>query len=151
MKTHRTTTLRRIGAVEPFTSCTDEELALVAGNTWDHHAPAGTVLTEEGRSAREWIVIVRGTAVVRVGTEEVARLGPGDVIGEVALLDRGVRTATVVAETPVDALVASAPEFDRILARVPSVSRAMLVGLARRLRAADDRMVAAAPGLAATA
>ena len=151
MKKPRTATLRRIGDVEPFTSCTDDELAIVASNTWDHSAPAGAVLTQEGRLGREWIVIVRGTAVVRVGSDEVARLGPGDVIGEVALLDQGVRTATVVAETPVEALVASAPEFDRILARVPSVSRAMLVGLARRLRAADDRLVAGAAGLAATA
>ncbi len=150
-KSRLTTTLRRIGDVEPFTSCTDDELAIVASNTWDHSAPAGSVLTQEGRLGREWIVIVRGTAVVRVGSDEVARLGPGDVIGEVALLDQGVRTATVVAETPVEALVASAPEFDRILARVPSVSRAMLVGLARRLRAADDRLVAGSAGLAATA
>ena len=144
---HHPATLRRIADVEPFTTCTDEELAIVASNTWDHRAPAGSTLTEEGRPGREWLVIVRGTAVVRVGTSEVARLGPGDVVGEVALLDQGARTATVVAETPVEALVASTAEFDRILARVPAVSRAMLVGLARRLRSADDHLLAA--GLAA--
>jgi CRP/FNR family transcriptional regulator, cyclic AMP receptor protein len=137
MKKPRPAILRRIRDVEPFSSCTDEELEVVARNTSDHHAAAGAVLTEEGRLGREWIVIVRGSAVVRVGTSEVARLGPGDVIGEVALLDRGVRTATVVAETDVEALVASAAEFDRILDRVPAVSRALVVALARRLRDAD--------------
>ena len=137
MNKPRPATLRRIRDVEPFSSCTDEELAVIAGNTCDHRAPAGTVLAEEGRVGREWIVLVRGSAVVRVGRREVARLGPGDVIGEVALLDHGIRTATVVAETDVETLVASAPEFDRILDRVPAVARSLVVALARRLRDTD--------------
>jgi CRP-like cAMP-binding protein len=141
----RPATLRRIRDVEPFTTCTDQELAIVANNTWDHRARAGSVLTERGGPAREWIVIVRGSASVRVGASEVARLGPGDVVGEVGLLDRGVRTATVVAETDVEALVASTTEFDRILAHVPAVSRSMLSSLARRLRQADD-LLASCPG-----
>lgn len=143
MKKPRSATIRRLRGVRPFAACTDDELSIIASNTWDHRAPAGAVLTEEGRAGREWIVIVRGSAVVRVGTSEVARLGPGDAVGEVALLDRGVRTATVVAETDVEALVASAPEFDRILARVPAVSRALLDALARRLRDTDGLL---APG-----
>jgi len=130
--------LQRIRDVEPFSTCTDAELAFIADHTWDHRAAPGDVLTQEGRLGREWIVIVEGTAVVRVDGLEVARLGPGDAIGEMALLDHGTRTATVVAATELDTLVSSAAEFAQILAAVPSVARSLLVSLARRLRDTND-------------
>lgn len=129
--------LRRTAHLPPFDACTDAELAFIASRTNDHHARAGDVLAHEGRRGREWIVLVEGTALVTVGGTEVARLGPGDPIGELSLLDDGVRTATVVAETDVEVLVASASEFTEIVAGVPAVARALLVALARRLRATD--------------
>lgn len=138
--------LQRIRGIQPFSTCTDGELAFIANRTCDHIAPAGALLTEEGRTGREWIVIVEGTAVVRVGTRQVARLGPGDAIGEVSLLDHGPQTATVVAETDVQALVSSASEFADILSSVPSVARSLLVGCARRLRATDDILTPATAG-----
>ena len=134
-------TARRVRRVPPFSECSDDELAIVVNNTNDHRAAPGAILTEEGRSGREWIVIMSGSAVVRVCGSIVARLGPGDVIGEVALLDHGVRTATVIAETEVTALVANTAEFDRILTYVPSVTRSLLATLARRVRAADALML----------
>lgn len=135
------TSIRALRSLPPFAACTDDELAFVAARIGEHRASAGDVLTAEGRTGREWIVIVEGTAVVRVGSAVTARLGPGDVVGEVALLDHGPRTATVVAETDVEAVVASAAEFTEILVGVPSVARSLLVSLAQRLRAADDRLV----------
>ncbi len=132
------TSFQRIRSLRPFAACSDRELAFIVDRTCEYRAPAGDVLTAEGRTGREWIVLVEGTAVVRVGTDVVARLGPGDAIGEVALLDHGPRTATVVAETDVEVLVASAAEFTEILASVPAVARTILVDLATRLRAADE-------------
>lgn len=130
--------LLRLRELPPFSGCTDDELRFVGARTGEHLARAGDALTEQGRTGREWIVIVRGTAVVRVGSGPVTRLGPGDVVGEVALIDHGSRTATVVAETDVEAIVASATEFAEILVGVPAVARSLLVSLAARLRAADD-------------
>jgi CRP/FNR family cyclic AMP-dependent transcriptional regulator len=134
--------LQRLRDLPPFSSCTPSELAFVDDRIWDYRATAGEVLTAEGRTGRELIVIVEGTAVIRVGSREVARLGPGDVVGEVALLDHGSRTATVIAETDVDALVAGSAEFAEILSAVPAVARALLVALARRVRAADELLAA---------
>lgn len=133
--------LRRLRDLPPFAACTDDELAFVAARIGEHRAHPGDVLTEEGRTGREWVVLVEGSAVVRVGSHVLTRLGPGDVVGEVALLDHGSRTATVVAETEVEALVSSAEEFTQILTGVPAVARALLVSLAGRLRAADDLLV----------
>lgn len=132
------TLLRRLRSIPPFAHCTDDELDAVARNTCDHHAEPGSVLTRAGSTGREWILVVSGTAVVRVGGRDVAHLGPGDAVGEIALLDHGPRTATVVAETHVEALVASAAEFDRLVDEVPAMSRLLLIGLARRLRHADE-------------
>lgn len=139
-------TASRIRDVQPFSACSDDELAIVANNTNDHRAAPGAVLAREGRIGREWIVIVSGSAVVRVCGSEVARLGPGDVIGEVALLDHGPRTATVVADTEVEALVSTNAEFDRILTHAPSVTRSLLGSLARRVRAADELITASDRG-----
>ena len=134
------------------------DLARLAGELEERHFKPGEVIVRQGDLPDGFYVIKQGQAAVRAsgartggdgdGTgEQLTTLGPGEVFGEMALLTDSPRTATVVAETPVEALVASTAEFDRILARVPAVSRAMLVGLARRLRSADDHLVAA--GLAA--
>lgn len=131
--------LRQIQSLPPFEACTPAELAFVAHHLSDHHAAPGDHLTVEGRSGREWVVIVEGTAVVRSGADEIARLGPGDAFGEIALLDDGPRTATVVADTAVVSLVASLPEFRAILDVVPSVGRRVLTTMATRLRDADER------------
>jgi hypothetical protein len=72
--------------------------------------------------------------VVEVDGRPIARLGPGDVAGEIALLDKGLRTATVVAETDVQALVSTAHELSLLLTHAPVFTRALLTATASRLR-----------------
>ena len=127
----------RLRHVPLFAACSDDELALVARNIDEHHVEAGQVLTRQGEVGREFFVIVEGTAAVQIGGQLVARLGPGEFVGELALLDRGCRTATVVAETPVVVMVSGVGEFAELLASAPNVTRKLLAGLAGRLRAAD--------------
>jgi len=77
--------------------------------------PAGRVLCREGELGREAFVLVSGTAVVTRAGAVVAEVGPGDVVGEGALLGDGWRNATVTAATPVTALVMSTREFSSLL------------------------------------
>jgi CRP-like cAMP-binding protein len=129
-----TPTLERIVRLPLFAHCTVRQLALVASRSTTIHAAAGDVLMREGATGRELVLIVEGSAQVFVGGSLVATLGPGDVCGEIALLDHGLRSATVVAETDLVAEVCTTQEFNELLAEVPSFATQLLAQLAGRLR-----------------
>lgn len=133
-------TIEHLRGIPLFAGCSRNELALIASNVNEHHAAAGDVLIREGASGREFIVIVEGTASVHVGGTSVATLGPGDFAGEIALLDHGLRTASVVALTDLVAEVSTQREFDALLVGVPALAQKLLVGLAQRVRKADLRV-----------
>jgi CRP-like cAMP-binding protein len=101
--------------------------------------PSGKVLVKEGAVGHEFFLILEGQAVVRRGGRRIAMLGPGQYFGEMALLDRGPRSATVVADTDMDLLVLGQREFSGLLDQVPSLSYKLLAVMAARLREADTR------------
>jgi CRP-like cAMP-binding protein len=74
--------------------------------------------------------------VTRNGNK-VAALGPGGYFGELSLLDRKPRSATVVSDTEMDVLVLSQRQFNSVLQSVPTISRKMLSAMANRVREAD--------------
>jgi CRP-like cAMP-binding protein len=86
--------------------------------------PAGRLICREGALGREAFVLLSGTAVVTRGDAVVADLGPGDVVGESALLGDGRRNASVMTTTPVTALVMSTAEFNT-LRTLPGVDASM--------------------------
>ena len=95
---------------------------------------AGTTLARQGDFGKEFFVIISGTAnVVRDG-ETLAKLGPGDVVGEISIIDGGQRTATVVAGTDMLVEVATHPEFAGLLDRAPEIAVHMLPTLAALVR-----------------
>jgi CRP/FNR family transcriptional regulator, cyclic AMP receptor protein len=118
-----------------FAACTNDELRLVSEKASTLTFPAGTVLAEEGSVGAEFMVLVEGTVEVSTGGTVLSQLGPGDFFGEIALLDGGPRTATVTAKTEVVAEVIDERDFRVLLYDVPSLSRKLLVGVAKRLRA----------------
>jgi len=136
------TTRRRRRTVEPlrhlelFRDCTPDELERLRSLMTPVILPAGRSLTRLGDIGREFFVIVDGAASVLRDDERVASLGPGAFVGEMALLDGGRRTATVVADTNVEVFVLSEREFDELLRRSPTVAHNMLRILSQRLRAA---------------
>ncbi len=94
----------------------------------------GTHIVEVGDPGSAFFVLVAGEAkVVRKG-RTLGRLQPGDFFGEISLLDGGPRTASVIAETPVDTVRIFKKTFDKLLSEEPGVASQMLVVLARRLR-----------------
>src|SRR5579862_5471811 len=130
-----------LSTVPLFSRCTQKELSVLSRLTTKMTFPAGQDVTRQGRVGREFIVIVTGKAIVVIDGQAVATLGPGDFLGEIALLDGGPRTATVIADTDLVAEVMSHQEFASLLEEVPYVSRGILKGVAARLRAADATLV----------
>jgi CRP/FNR family cyclic AMP-dependent transcriptional regulator len=124
-----------------FSNCSGRELRLVARASDEITVPAGKVLCEEGRPGREFFVILSGRAAVRRHGRKVATLGPGDYFGELALLDRLPRSATVVAETDMDLLVLSQSAFNGVIDSVPQIARKLMAAMAGRLREADRRAI----------
>lgn len=130
--------------LELFKSCGKRELRLLASLAEDIAFVRGDTLCEEGRFAYECFVIRSGSAEVRVHDQAIAVVGPGDVVGEMALLDGGRRAATVVALTDIQTFAIERRQFGALLERAPVVAKAMLSQLAARLRHVDDELATAA-------
>ena len=87
-------------AVPLFASMADPDLRRIATFATEDSVPAGATIMREGDYSNEMVAIESGTAdVIRAG-DTVASLGPGDVFGEMGVLERELRTATVVASSP---------------------------------------------------
>ena len=134
MKRHDTkiAMLRRVPALR---GCRDRDLARLAALVDECELPAGTVLMEEGRVGRESFFVVEGWAAVSRGGEVIAAIGPGEFVGEMALLDNEPRSATVVAKSDMR-LLAIGPETFATFVAEPGVGRDMAAELSRRLRGA---------------
>jgi len=90
----------RLKGIPVLADLTDDELTVVAGLAAEVSVPAGKELVREGDYSYELLAIEEGTAKVERGGEIIAELGPGDIIGEMGVLDRSQRSATVVATSP---------------------------------------------------
>ena len=129
--------LRLVPSLQGMNDRQIERLARLVDET---AVDAGHVLMREGDIGREAFVIADGRAEVVIGGEVVCELGPGEVVGEMAMIDRRAgRTATVVAKTPMR-LLAIGPSDFASFAGLPPVASAVVKTLATRLRAADRRI-----------
>lgn len=133
--------IEHLSQVPLFSACSKRDLGLVARRAEDVRVDAGKVLVTEGEAGHEFFVIVKGSARVTRRGKRIAILGPGSAFGELALLDKAPRNATVVAETPMELVVLGQREFAGIIDEVPGFARKLLTGMALRLRAADARSV----------
>jgi CRP-like cAMP-binding protein len=130
-----------LGSVPLFSACSRKELALVAKQGVRQSVAAGEVLVKEGSAGAELSVILEGTARVERHGKKVATLGPGSFFGDLSLLDRAPRNATVIAVTPIELIVLHQRAFDELLATGPGLAKKLLTGLARRLRQEDAKTV----------
>jgi CRP-like cAMP-binding protein len=130
-----------IADLELFAGCTKAELKQIRSLTTYVQVPKDQVLMREGNPAHEFIIIDSGKArVSRVtddGVTDVAEVGSGDFLGEMALLNGSRRTATATAETDLGVLVSSASEFRSILRLVPSVADKIVQASIDRAAALD--------------
>jgi CRP-like cAMP-binding protein len=132
--------LDHLSRIPLFSACSKRELERIGSATDEIDVAAGRVLVEEGAVGHEAFVIVEGTAEVRRGEQTVAELGPGDHFGELAILDGGPRTASVVAASPLKVLVLGQREFSALVDDVPGLSHKLLRALAGRVRELDRKI-----------
>ena len=128
-----------IRGVPLFAEADESFLQRLAGEFMERTYAAGETIAEEGEAGRTFIVIERGEVTVTVHGEEVGRLGPGDAFGEMALIDKSARSATVTADTEVRGYQLPVWSFRPLLEGHPEVAWAFLEALARRVREAEAR------------
>lgn len=129
-KDARVELLRKVSLFETLSKAELRQLATAADEI---DLPEGKVLMREGETGREFFVLVDGTVRVSRNSRKVIDLGPGDWVGEIALLTSSPRTATVVATSPVHALVIVDRQFRALVKRTPDIAVRVLGCVAVRL------------------
>jgi CRP/FNR family transcriptional regulator, cyclic AMP receptor protein len=123
-----------LAKVPMFAGLSKRQLQALARASTSHRWPAGALIVAEGSNDQYCYVVVDGTVeVVRHG-QSVAVLGPGEFFGEIAILDPGPRTATVMTATDVVAVCLHRQGLVDVALKDPQVSLRMLGALARRVR-----------------
>ena len=122
-----------IRKVPLFARCSRTELKEIALLADEIDLHEGTEMTRQGAPGREFFVLLDGTADVKKNRRRVNTLGPGDFFGEIALVSREPRTATVIATSPVRALVITDRSFRRLLDDAPRVQTKVMEAMAERL------------------
>lgn len=121
-------------SVPLFMECKDDQLRFIATQVEDVDVKPGEVLCAEGTTGGDFFVIVSGSARVEKGGRKLQTIGPGGFFGEIALIDRGPRTATVTAETPMRVLNLGPSQFQNVLAENPDMARQLLFAVTKRMR-----------------
>jgi CRP-like cAMP-binding protein len=138
VKLSQRTKTELLSAVPLFAHCSKRDLAAVAKLTTQLELAAGhTLIREDSQVAYSFFVLVDGEAEVRRDGRRVATLGPGDFIGELALILRRPRTATVTLTEPSQLLSISAHNFQPLLMRAPQFQFKLLEALAERVASAS--------------
>jgi CRP/FNR family transcriptional regulator, cyclic AMP receptor protein len=123
--------------VRLFEGLERKELERISGSFKERTFNAGDVVALEGSSGIVFFVIESGTAKATIRGRKGGTMGPGECFGEMALLHRAQRSATVTAESDMHLLVLNSREFSTLMDDVPSVARKVLAAVAERLREAE--------------
>jgi CRP-like cAMP-binding protein len=135
VRLHKDAKIELLKSVPLFARCSKKELAEIATIADEIDLPEGRQLTKEGGRGREFFVLLEGNADVKRKRRKVKSLGAGDFLGEIALVTKAPRTATVTTTSPVRVLVVTEQNFRRLLERSPDVQIKVLEALAERVAA----------------
>ena len=128
-----------LGGVALFQGVKPKELKKLADRMQERTFDEGDAITTQGKSGIGFFVIEDGNATVSIDGKIVRTLGPGEYFGEIALIDSGPRSATIVASTDLRCQGITAWEFRPFIEQHPEVAWPMLETLASRLRDAEQR------------
>jgi CRP/FNR family transcriptional regulator, cyclic AMP receptor protein len=127
----------RLKSVPLFASMSKKELDVMVKQADHLRYPARHTVVVDGAPGEEFWLVIEGELAVQRGGAEVAKLGPGDSFGELAVIDPAPRDATVVSTSPVELMVIGRQRFWATLESNPTLMRKVIVGLAHRLRHMD--------------
>jgi CRP/FNR family transcriptional regulator, cyclic AMP receptor protein len=128
-----------LARVPIFSELKSKDLKKLAKDVHEVSFEAGQHLTDDDEFGTVFFMVVEGNLEVHVHGAPVRKLGPGDYFGEMALIDREYRSATVIAESPTTCLALSRPVFRPFAFHHPEVSWALLEQMVKRVREAEDR------------
>lgn len=131
--------LEHLAGIALFAGCSRKELQHLRSLCMELDVTSGKILTKQGSVGYECFVIVEGTASVDIDGVVVTTLSTGAYFGELAMLDKQPRSATVTALTPMTVLVLGPREFSTAVDTMPGLAHKLLAGLAVRLREANIR------------
>lgn len=122
----------RLKRIPLFAGLSRKERSRLAGWADEVEVGPGTRLVDQGAFPHEFFVLSEGSAEVTVDGAHVAELGPGDLFGEIALLEPQRRTASVTTTSAVRAIVMHAREFEAMERSMPTVAARIRQEMARR-------------------
>jgi CRP-like cAMP-binding protein len=131
--------LQLLRGVPLFANASDAFLERLSGEFFERTYRAGDSIAEEGASGKTFVVIESGEATVLVHGSEVGKLGAGQAFGEMALIDKSARSATVRAETDAHCYLLPVWSFRPIVEEHPEMAWALLESLAQRIRDVESR------------
>ena len=123
----------RLKEISIFSELSKKELRHVSKLMTEIDVKEGRALTREGEVGREFMIIIEGEAVVRRGGRKIASLGPGDFLGELAVLSGAPRTADVIAATDMTLETLNRREFMSLLDESGAIAKKILIGAVKRL------------------
>ena len=133
VRLHKDAKVELISRVPLFARCSKKELRMIANLADQIEWPEGKTLIKEGRVGSEFFVLIDGTVSVSRDGRKLGDLAAGEWVGEVALIARVPRTATVVTTSPIRALVLTGGGFSQLIGDYPSIAAKVLAVLGERV------------------
>jgi CRP/FNR family transcriptional regulator, cyclic AMP receptor protein len=132
-----------LAASSLFAGLNKRQLAALNRHLDEVRIPAGRTIINQGSVGYEACVVLDGTVAIQRDGALLETAGAGVVFGEMAMIDKGIRTASVVAITDVVLAVLGPRSFDLAIEEIPGLAKVLLQNMSRRLRTMDERLVAA--------
>jgi CRP-like cAMP-binding protein len=129
-----------LAKVPLFEGCSTKVIEGVADVTAEQQFAAGQAVVQQGQVGNGLFIVVSGSVRIVAGSRELGRLGPGDFVGELSVIDQQPRTATALAEGPTVCLALASWDLMALVGQDRELTVNLLRGLAGRLRRADEQL-----------
>jgi len=134
MRLHKSEVKRveELARASRFKDFSDADISAIVEAATYHTVPDGWAIIAESTPADKAYLILSGTVSIRRGGEEIAQAGAGDIVGEMALVDHKLRSATVIALTPLEVLNFTSENVEELQAKIPTFRDAITASTEER-------------------